>query len=55
MYCFPIASVEESLVVRGLNNWVMLMLFWGFRFEHDNINHPAIVVGRKPGASNRTL
>jgi hypothetical protein len=31
------------------------MLSLGFRFEHDNINQPAIVVGRKPGPSDRTL
>jgi hypothetical protein len=35
--------------------WLMSICLLRIRFEHDNINQPAIVVGRKPGPSDRML
>lgn len=35
--------------------WLMSTCLLRIRFEHDNINQPAIVVGRKPGPSDRML
>jgi probable phosphoglycerate mutase len=41
------------LIRDGLTNRATLVRC--VRFEHDNINQPAIVVGRKPGPSDRML
>ncbi|KAJ5105346.1 hypothetical protein NUU61_002693 [Penicillium alfredii] len=37
-----------------INTWHFTNLY-NSSFEHDNPNHPAILVGRKPGKSDRTL
>jgi probable phosphoglycerate mutase len=52
VFIFSVSFVLLCCCGRGLTDIDCLSCG---RFEHDNFNQPAIVVGRKPGRSDRTL